>query len=315
MITLKPLQLDIPDRSLGCGIFLSIIGVVWTGMSMEQLISLCSGWSTTRNSDVTLPFIGGAVLMLLVGLLIVTSAYSELSLFWAVGDPQAGIVADSISPGQIITFDYRQKIRTRSPVTSVGVFLVRREFVEYEFRNRDSVNVSYDKAHKVFDRLVQSCTNAGPVHLADHMLLEQCRLEIPAREMGIKNPYMKLRAATCTSSWVIKVHVNMPKSKRLWFFFEIPVDEAKVPAVWGQNDSQAAGLHDLYLMSVPSNAYFKALHVIEKLLPHLQSGQLSDVLQHRNVLLLERISKADADDAKAELQEAGAVVEIRAATT
>jgi hypothetical protein len=281
-------------ESFGCSIFVACLGLFFAVIGI---------YTMTIPPDQYTGGTVGSLIALAFGSLFVWGGVHQAWLSLKFGKPDASISEAVIKPGEKFHFRYRQECRQFITIKSIGVFLVFRERVTYDDGGDSTTND--------LDRLMQQHTVQGRVCSAGEVIQQQHIFEIPARTMGIRNSFMNHKNVKVETMWVVKVRIELGKNNDVWKEYEVEVNGNPVEDRSSDSLKRQDNLFDLFLVESVFMSPLHMVKVMSPLLPHLRQGQIADLHCASPSLLLERVTENEAQTAKAQLEAAGAKVEIK----
>jgi hypothetical protein len=292
-----------------------LFGSFFSGVGLYFLLKTRDGF--TDGTITSMAFV-----MLVMGIVILSWLAFVIFFFFAAhfGGWSGSVTRGELHPGDSFRFQFEQHFRLNMEIESIGMFLVFRETSGYG---------------ETLDRLIQGFSHQGRLFKAGEYASEECLFQIPNRPMGIRSQFIAKEDHPVVTTWWVKVRLKpaakkrgdvitallcrlgfIPQGKNLaifghdddfWREFEIEVT--------GENtatEEDSTDLFDIYL-SECSEANWAQRQAIGNLVPHLDADQLDQVAWTSPLLLRERVSASDAEEAKAMLAAHGVDVSIKSA--
>jgi hypothetical protein len=236
-----------------------------------------------------IPFWIGSGCSILFGAAVALGGYAGLTLRRKFGLSRASVTPEAVAPGDSFTFRYARQVRGGTMPVLAASFVLRETIVTQ--RGAKTIHRDHLVRHYPGERLDPDA--AGEV-------VKELPFEVPAAghrafEVQKGRPL----------SWLIKVRLSPEQHQELWDEYELILTPA-LPATAPSRDA-----YDVILLGAKPLSSVKVTGVMAKLLPHLDSGQVSDLFFGTHAPLLEGVSQEEAELARGKLMEAGARVEVR----
>ncbi|HTE18585.1 MAG TPA: hypothetical protein VK689_09420 [Armatimonadota bacterium] len=242
----------------------------------------------------------GRILLVAFGALWVWSVVGNLRMLARFGRSEAQIDRDVLRPGDTFELRYRRPVRRATRLRYLGVFLVFREEVRYDSAGEAKTGT--------MDRLVLQIKEPERTVEAGDAIEFRYRLAIPERPMGIRNPFMDRKDARLERRWVVKVRLHLAHGQDIWD--EYPLEVAPLE---GETDPMDTGraLYDLVLEGFKFS--LRLANELGEIFPHLEAGQIGDLLHAKETVVFERLPEPEAEALKRRLEAAGASATLQPA--
>ena len=249
----------------GCWPVLMSVGVIFILIGLYFMIEL---WGLRIEGTNYAAYVPLAFLPL--GILVVWGSARRIKLTRKFDNPEVSFVEDVIRPGDTFHFVYSQACRQPVAIHSIGLFLVFRERVSY--RDGD------ETTEKSIDRLVQQFVHAARVYAAGEVIRQEHSFQIPARAMGIRNPYMQRKNVKVQTMWVVKVRIDLEKGADIWKEYKVEIDGEPMQGRSSLTLKREPHQFDLFLLKtrfpMPTRG---PMEVMLTLLPHLNQFQIGEL--------------------------------------
>jgi hypothetical protein len=209
-------------------------------------------------------------------------------MFLWLGKPRALVTPTSIACGDLFVFQYRQEIR-RAVTVDLAAALVLREVMTVTRGDHA------ETTHR--DRVIHRYEETALSLPAGETLRRDYDFRIP--EDGARG----YRVGDWPLRWVVKVHLRTHSGLELW-------EECEVPVTSTIGAEEPTG-YDVVLVSGTVLHWRQITRVVSELLPHLDRAHVRELYLSAPVTLLRDVEQDRAEFARAELERAGAVVEVR----
>lgn len=209
---------------------------------------------------------------------------------------------EKLRPGDECELLFEQQCLRNIDIKAVDAYLLFREHVSYS-------DGDHGRKHLHYDRFVQHLPGEPCSYHSGEMLRQRFNFRIPPTKMGIRNPHMEKQSVKVVTVWTIKIDLISTGGQK--FLREYETDE--IFDGFGHSPD-LPHLFDLYLVGGGYFTPWRVLRTMTKLFPYLDRTQLGDRFWRRPSLLLEARPTSEVQSAKAQLEAAGAVVEVHPAT-
>ncbi|RYG66450.1 hypothetical protein EON80_15395 [bacterium] len=247
---------------------------------------------------------GTNVLLILgLGLMLAGAVWGALEHVSRFRSPSAATKEETIRPGEPFHFTFKIDFNSAVRLESVGVFFVLRELVTFN-------PVGSDDEYEDFDRLVDGGLQEGQVYAVGQPLSLSRDFRLPKRAMGLRHPYPKERTKSVQTSWIIKIRLDWGNDRFEWWEYELPVAIDEVMSQESDDETVEQSLFDLFFQGERPGSIMSLAKAWPQFLPHGIRGIFCSP-RGQDVLLLERRGLAELKELKANLEAAGAILEIR----
>ena len=316
---MRQLKFIFTERLLPLGLIAFGLAFVGGGISITlskyRLLraSMESGVGVNYYQFELLGWIPFLLVLLCFGLVFINEGKRQIQLRLKLSQARTSIAETMVRRGEEFHFSYQQHCRKEVAVKSIGVFLV--------FRELGSYDTGSDSGGRIFmDRLVQQFTHEGRVYEAGEMINVNYLLRIPTRKMGTRNPLMHLKNAKIHTTWVVKVHLDQgqrnlwEEDRDFWTEHEVEVNNEAIENGSNPIEQSPVQSFDVFLSSSHwRNSSTRVTETLAEFLAHLNTYQATELFRSNPCLIMENVSKNQAQNAKERLEAAGAKVEIKPA--
>lgn len=244
----------------------------------------------------------GPLLALLVGIAVVCGAVSRILVATQFGESRTTISDTTLRYGDKFEFNFEQDWRSQTHLKSIGVFLVFRELVDSDPQSESSV--------RTFDRLIESYMLEERTFGRGETLRLTHAFQPPKRNLGIRNPYRD-KGKLLRACWVIKVRFELKELNFEWREYELELNRyALLQGEKADFTPKREDRFDVFLVGERSGFAWKLNKTWPRTLPHCIGGY-NFWPEGDKPLLLEWRTWAEAEAFKTQLEEAGAILEIR----
>jgi hypothetical protein len=252
----------------------------------------------------------GSLLWLCLSSCVVKACLTDIAQISMPGKSRSWIHEDRARVGAPIHFTFEHKFGRRVQIESIGVFLV--------FREAMVIHPPEHTGGTFFtkDRLIQEFLGQGRTYERGETLMETCTFDIPLRPMSPRHFHPSPEVKSIETSWIIKVRLDLEGDfehdfqATQWREFVLKVDPKPLPGVSMDSDFDPTARFDIFMLDQQPDSFDRLMQAWNILMPHIRENRLSYPFG-KNMLLLEWKTRAEAEALKAQLEAAGAIIEIR----